>query len=76
MKEYGSCKSNEEIVFNSKLRSVRNPTECAFGCLKARWQVLAKEMDFKLEKMATTMYPCFVCIISGNSIVFTSKKNN
>ena len=41
------------------LRSAWNPTECAFGRLKARWQVLTKKMDFKLEKIPTIIYACF-----------------
>ena len=42
------------------LRSARNPIECAFGRLKARWQVLTKKLDFKLEKIPTIIYVCFV----------------
>ena len=42
------------------VRSARNPIECAFGRLKARWQVLTKKMDFKLEKIPTITYACFV----------------
>ena len=36
MKEYESCKNNEQVVFNQMLKSARNPVECVFGCLKAR----------------------------------------
>ena len=36
MKEYESCKNNAEVIFNTTLRSTRNPIECAFGRLKAR----------------------------------------
>ena len=36
MREYSTCKSNEEVVFNVMVRSARNPIECAFGRLKAR----------------------------------------
>ena len=31
MREYSTCKSNEEVVFNAILRSARNPIGCAFG---------------------------------------------
>ena len=37
MKEFESCKTNAQVVFNSMLRAARNPIECAFGRLKARW---------------------------------------
>ena len=36
------------------------PIECAFGQPKARWQVLTQKMDFKLEKIPTIIYACFV----------------
>lgn len=36
MKEYESCLNNQQVIFNSMLRCARNPTECAFGRLKAR----------------------------------------
>ena len=60
MKEYASCKTNEEVVFNNLLRSARNPIECAYGRLKARWQVLAKKIDFKLDKIPTIIHACFI----------------
>ena len=59
MREYSTCKLNEEVVFTVIVRSASNPIECAFGRLKARWQVLAKKMDFKLEKIPTVIYACF-----------------
>ena len=31
MREYSTCKSNEEAVFNVMIRSARNPIECVFG---------------------------------------------
>ena len=48
MREYSTCKSNEDVVFNDMARSAHNLIECAFGQVKARWQVLTKKMDFKL----------------------------
>ena len=60
MKEYSTCKTNEEVIFNNMLRSARNPIECAYGRLKARWQILTKKIDIQLEKIPTLIHACFV----------------
>ena len=60
MKEYDTCTSNEQVVFNNMLRSARNQIECAFGRLKARWSILTTKVDFKLEAIPTIIYACFV----------------
>ena len=60
MKEYDNCSSNSKVVFNSLLRSARNPVECAFGRLKARWSFLTKKVDLSLESVRTVIYACFV----------------
>ena len=36
MKEYESCKTYAQTVFNSMLREARNPIECTYGRLEAR----------------------------------------
>ena len=58
MKEHESCKSNAQTVFNS-MREARNPIECAYGRLKARWGILNKKIDFKLESIPTIILTCF-----------------
>ena len=60
MKEYESCRNNEEVIFNNMLRSERNPIECAFGRLKARWSILRKHIDLKLENVPIIIYTCFI----------------
>ena len=60
MKEYKTCTSNEEVIFNNILRAARNPIECAFGRLKARWGILTRKIDFKLETIPKLVYACFV----------------
>lgn len=60
MKEYATCASNEEVIFNALLRAARNPIECAFGRLKARWSVLTKKVDLKIESVPVVVYACFV----------------
>lgn len=60
MKEYQTCTTNQEVIFNNLLRTARNPIECAFGRLKARWSVLSKRIDLKLENIPVIIYSCFV----------------
>lgn len=60
MKEHACCTKNEEVVFNEMLRSGRNQIECAFGRLKARWRILTRPMDIKLDDLPIVIYACFV----------------
>ena len=60
MKEYQTCATKEEVVFNSMLRSAGNQVECAFGRLKARWRFLTRKVDLTLEMVPTVAYSCFV----------------
>lgn len=60
MKEYRSCKTNSEVMFNNILREARNPIECAFGRLKARWSILTRKMNLKLENIPVVVLACFV----------------
>ncbi len=60
MKEYQSCTTNGQVIFNSMLRSARNQIECAFGRLKARWGFLRRKVDLKFESIPTVVYSCFV----------------
>ena len=60
MKEYDSCNSNEEVIFNQMLRSTRNQIECAFGRLKERWRILTRPIDLHLDRIPSVVYSCFV----------------
>ena len=60
MKEFPNARSNEEVIFNNMLRSARNPIECAYGRLKARWQILNKGIDIGLKFIPTLIYACCV----------------
>ena len=59
MKEFETCSSNEKVIFNN-LCAVRNPIECAFGRLKARWSIPTRKMDLKLESIPVVVYACFI----------------
>ena len=61
MKEYDHCVNDEQVVFNNMLRSARNPIECAFSRLKARWGILSRKMDLKqLQFTHVLFYTIFV----------------
>ena len=60
MKEYPHARTNESVIFNNMLRSARNPTECAYGRLKARWQILNKRIGMGLVYVPCIVYACFV----------------
>ena len=60
MKEFQTCTTNEQVLFNNMLRSARNKVECAFGRLKARWRFLTRKVDLKFEMVPTVSYTCFV----------------
>ena len=60
LKEFETCHSDEEVIFNIKLRTVRNQIECAFGRLKARWRILNRPMDLSIEHIPTVVYACFI----------------
>ena len=60
MREFATCHNNEEVIFNTMLRSVRNQIECAFGRLKARWRILLRPMDLKHEDIPDVVFTCFL----------------
>ena len=67
MKEYTYCKNNEQVIFNVMLRSAQNPIECAFGRLKARWQILTKPITLKICSFH------YLCLLSCITFVSTIK---
>ena len=60
MKEYAKCENNAQVVFNNMLRSARNPIECAFGRLKAKWAILSSTILLDLEYVPELIMACFV----------------
>ncbi|XP_057293071.1 putative nuclease HARBI1 [Hydractinia symbiolongicarpus] len=59
MKEYESCKTNSQVIFNVMLRCARNPIESAFGRLKGRWGILTKKIDLDLNIVPLIVMTCF-----------------
>lgn len=60
MKEYATCASDAQVLFNQMLRDARNAIECAYGRLKARWQILSVPLNFKLQEVPVIVIACFV----------------
>ncbi len=60
MKEIQISKTNSEVIFNNILRRTRNPVECAFGRLKARWSILTRKTDLQLEAVPKVVHAWFV----------------
>ncbi|XP_065070897.1 uncharacterized protein LOC135695660 [Rhopilema esculentum] len=64
MKEYQTCASNEDVLFNTMLRFARNQIECAFGRFKAKWRFLTRIVDIRVE-MVPTVVLYFTIIVKG-----------
>ena len=60
VKEYATCTTDAEVLFNQLLRDARNAIECAYGRLKERWQVLKGPINFKLQDVPLLILSCFV----------------
>ena len=72
MKEYPNTWMNDEVILSNMLRSVRNPTECAFGHLKVRWEILNKRNDMRLSFIPSIIYArCVIhniCELQGMNV--------
>ena len=60
MKEFQTCTTNAQVIFNNVLRNSRNQIECAFGRLKARWSILSRKMDLNVTSVPKVILACFV----------------
>ena len=60
MKEFQKRAENKHVRFNNTLRSARNHIKSAFSKLKARWTILTKPVDLKLDTVPWIIYTCFV----------------
>ena len=56
MKEFKSCTTNAQVLFNKLLHSACKQIECAFGRLKAWWSILTRKIDFNTEMVPTVIY--------------------
>ena len=61
MKEYANGGSTvQEQYFGYRLCNARNVIECTFGCLKAHFSALRRQMDINLDDLPTVIYACFI----------------
>ena len=72
LREYTTCSSNAEEVFNNILHSSRNPAECAFERLKARCCFLKLTIALQLENVSAEFFflLCFTIIFPWFYIIF------
>ena len=60
MKEFATCTTDAQVIFNQMLRDARNAIECAYGRLKAGWPILSVPLNFKLQEVPVIIITCFV----------------
>ena len=64
MNEFPTTRTNKEVIFNTILRTLRRPIECAYGRLKARWKILNKLIYLGLDFLSNTIYMlALFCIV-------------
>ena len=68
IKEHEHSSSNEEVILNQMLRSVRNMIECVFGCLKARVRILLCSVDISIENCLILFMFVFCFIIIAKKL--------
>ena len=49
-----------QMMLKSFLMGCYAPIECAFGRLEAKWSILTRIIDLKLEDVPIIVYACFV----------------
>ena len=60
MKDYAACQGNNEVTFNTMLRSAGNQIECTFVRLTAQWRILLRPIELKFENIPDIVLTCFV----------------
>ena len=60
MKEFATCSTDAQVVYNQMLLDARNVIECAYGTLKARWPILSVPLTFKLQEVPVIIIMYFV----------------
>eukprot|EP00795_Rhopilema_esculentum_P005516 gene5516-2152_t len=83
MKEYQTCASNEDVLFNTMLRFARNQIECAFGRFKARYRKApltsgrsfeSEQCDLLIEVSSFNCVTSLMTVISSWVVSVHSKK--
>ena len=60
MKEFATCTTDAQVIFNQMLRDARNAIECAYGIFKARWPIPSVPLNFKLQEVPVIIITRFV----------------
>lgn len=72
MKEFATCSTDAQVVFNHMLWDARNVIECSYGRLKARWPILSVSLTFKLQEVPVIIITWLGCTVGTRSIMLQS----
>ena len=60
MKKNAVNQDNNEVIFNTMLRSARNQKGCAFRPFNTLWRILLRPINLNLEDIPDMVVTCFV----------------
>ena len=66
LKGYSHYQSNNEVVFNAMVWAAQNLIEWEFGLIKARWAILTRKINLKLDSVPLVKYVSFIFTIFVN----------
>ena len=66
LKGYSHYQSNNEVVFDAMVWAAQNLIEWEFGLIKARWAILTRKINLKLDSVPLVKYVSFIFTIFVN----------
>ena len=66
LKGYSHYQSNNEAVFDAMVWAAQNLIEWEFGLIKARWAILTRKINLKLDSVPLVKYISFIFTIFVN----------
>lgn len=66
LKGYSHYQSNNEVVFDAMVWAAQNLIEWEFGLIKARWAILTRNINLKLDSVPLVKYVSFIFTIFVN----------